>query len=215
MDLMTLTAPGLVLTPPGHDDVAAITEACQDPEVAAWTTVPRPYREQDARGFVEHWVAGGWASGRSLTWAIRPAGEQRLAGLVGLDGVADGAAEIGYWAAPWGRGHMTRAVAQVLDAAFDPDGLGLLRVVWCAYVGNWPSRRVAWRVGFRLEGTQRLGGVQRGARRDHWVASLLATDPRGRPAEPWPDDAPADLRPDPDASPAVAPAPAARERMGA
>jgi RimJ/RimL family protein N-acetyltransferase len=96
--------------------------------------------------------------------------------------------------APWGRGAggATRAVALVLDHAFDPDGLDLVRVAWLAYVGNWPSRRIAWRAGFRLEGTIRLEAVQRdGIRRDSWVGTLLRGDPR-EPNEPWPDDVPAD-----------------------
>lgn len=216
MPLRVLTAPGLRLSPPTLDDVGAVVRACRDPEVSAWTTVPAPYGPEHAVGFVEHWVEPGWATGRTLTWALRPDGDPELAGLVGLDRIADGGAEVGYWTAPWARrrGLMTRAVGLVLDAAFDPAGLDLVRVVWSAYVGNWPSRRVAWRAGFRLEGTERLGGVQRAVRRDHWRASLLATDPRGRPAEPWPDDAPSDLRPDPDASPGVPVDPAARERMG-
>ena len=66
-----------------------------------------------------------------------------------------------------------------------------MRVSWAAFVGNWPSRRVAWRAGFRVEGTIRLHLVQReGIRRDAWVGTLLRGDPR-EPNEPWPADAPA------------------------
>ncbi len=148
----------MLLRPPTLDDVDAITEACQDPEI---------------------------------TWAIRDAAEGRLLGMIGLHGVADGSAEIGYWVAPWARrkGHLQRAIALVLDHAFG-DGLGLLRVSWLAYVGNWPSRRAAWRAGFRVEGTIRLHAVQRGVRRESWVATILRDDPR-RPNEPWPAEAPA------------------------
>ena len=78
-----------------------------------------------------------------------------------------------------------RAVALVLDHAFDPQGLDLLRVLWKAHVGNWPSRRVAWRAGFRVEGSLRLEGLQGGVRRDSWIGTLLRDDPR-EPAEPWP-----------------------------
>jgi RimJ/RimL family protein N-acetyltransferase len=87
---------------------------------------------------------------------------------------------------------MGRAVALVVEHGFDPDGLGLARISWSAYVGNWPSRRVAWRAGFRVEGTIRGFAVQReGVRRDCWVGTLLRDDPR-EPNEPWPDDAPVD-----------------------
>src|SRR5690606_13078436 len=104
---------------------------------------------------------------------------------------ADRAGEIGYWTAPdaRGRGITTAAARLAADWALSPDGLGLTRLQWQAYVGNWPSRRVAWRLGFRSEGTLRRYGMQRGVRRDSWMASLLADGPRG-PSEPWPAEAP-------------------------
>lgn len=63
--------------------------------------------------------------------------------------------------------------------------MGLDRVEWQCYAGNWPSWRAAWRVGFRLEGVLRGGALQRGRRCDSWVGTLLRDDPR-EPAEPWP-----------------------------
>ncbi|GMA38011.1 hypothetical protein GCM10025883_00560 [Mobilicoccus caccae] len=41
------------------DDVPAIVEQCTDPESVRWTTVPRPYSEDDARRWIEM-VADGW-----------------------------------------------------------------------------------------------------------------------------------------------------------
>lgn len=197
-----LTDGVVVLSPPAAADLDDITAACQDPEVAAWTTVPHPYERSHAEGFLEHVVEPGWASGRELVWAVRRDG--RLMGMVGLHGVAEGTAELGYWVAPWGRrqGLLGRAVALVVDHAFAPDGCGLVRLTWHSFVGNWPSRRVAWRAGFRFEGTSRLDGVQRGVRHDSWVATLLADDPRS-PAEPWPAEAPADNRAVPSGAPGV------------
>lgn len=190
MPIRDLSDDVVVLTPPTAGDVDAITAICQDPQIAAWTTVPHPYRREHAEGFISGLVAPGWENGTDLTWAIRDL--SGLVGMVGLAGVADGSAEVGYWLAPAarGRGLLTRALRLVLGVAFDPGGPELVRVSWQAYVGNWPSRRVAWRVGFRVEGTVRLHTVQRdGIRRDSWVGTILAGDPR-EPNEPWPDDAP-------------------------
>lgn len=183
----------VVLTPPTLDDVDDITLACQDAEILEWTTVPSPYVRDHAVGFVTHMVEPGWANGTDQVWAVRH--EARLAGAIGLHGIAEGSAEIGYWLAPWGRsqGLLRRAVDLVLDHAFDPAGLGLLRVTWHAYVGNWPSLRVAWRAGFEIEGVSRLDGVQRGVRRDSWRGTLLHDDPRA-PRAPWPTTAPTELR---------------------
>ena len=191
---VTLTDDVVLLRPPDARDVDAITQACQDPEVAAWVTTPWPYLREHAESFVERVVAPGWDSGTDLVWSIRDVPDDRFLGMIGLHGIAAGSAEIGYWMAPWGRGRglMARSVALVLDHAFDADGLGLARVSWSAFVGNWPSRRLAWRAGFRLEGTIRQHVVQRdGIRRDAWVATLLRDDPR-EPCEPWAADAPAD-----------------------
>ncbi len=178
------------LDPPTEDDVEAITRACQDPRIAQWVPIPQPYGEQDARAFLTNVVGPGWESGTELTWAVRDH-DGALLGLVGLHRIEHGSAEIGFWLASWarGRGVMDHAVRLVLAHALDPEGLDLVRVVWRAIVGNWPSRRVAWRAGFRIEGTVRADIVHReGVRRDAWVGTILRADPR-TPNEPWPGDA--------------------------
>ena len=56
---------------------------------------------------------------------------------------------------------------------------------WRAVVGNWPSRKAAWRCGFRVEGTVRGLCPLPGGAQDAWIGSLHRDDPR-RPCEPWP-----------------------------
>lgn len=179
-DVVLLSAPTLA-------DVDAITSACQDPEVATWTTVPTPYRREHAEGFVTGMVADGWRTGGELVWAVREA-DGTVLGMVGLHGVRDGGAEVGYWLAPGarGRGVLHRALLLVLQWAFDaPDGPGLQVVAWRAFAGNWPSWRAVWRVGFRFDGVARLGVARPDGRRDDWMGSLLAGEPR-EPSAPWP-----------------------------
>ncbi len=198
MEPFVLRDAHVTLSVPTLADVDQVAEACTDPEIAAWTVVPSPYTRQDAEGFVTQMVADGWGRDTMYTWAVRPAGQidGPVLGMMGV-GVtagapgADRAGEIGYWTAPdaRGRGITTAAARLAADWALSPDGLGLTRLQWQAYVGNWPSRRVAWRLGFRSEGTLRRYGMQRGVLRDSWMASLLADDPRG-PSEPWPAEAP-------------------------
>ncbi len=184
------------LSAPTAADVDRVTEVCQDAEVQRWTTVPSPYTRADAESFVTGFVRRGWETGSDLTWAVRPADDPAgpLQGMVGIavaDGGGERTGEIGFWAAPEarGRGLVTEAARIVADLGLDPEGLGLVRVQWLGYVGNWPSRRVAWKLGFRFEGTLRRFADQRGVRRDAWVASLLPGDPR-EPAAPWPAEAP-------------------------
>ena len=177
-----LTTRRLVLSVPAAADIDAIFAACQDPDIQRFTTVPSPYQRTDAEDFVRL-VAEWWESGTECTWAIRADG--RLAGMIGLHGVRDAAAEIGYWmAAPArGRGYLSEAAHAVLDFAFGP--MRLQRVEWRAVTDNPASLRVAQKLGFRYEGLLRLGlGGIGGSQRDGHIAGLLATDPRTPQA--WP-----------------------------
>ncbi|MCL2423806.1 MAG: GNAT family N-acetyltransferase [Micrococcales bacterium] len=180
------------LAPPVVAEIPQITRACQDPEVSRWTTIPSPYTTDDGEAFVTTTAADGWrawadgAEDAKPAWAIHT--DDELVGMVGLMLQPVRSGEIGYWTAPWarGRGLMQRAVALVVDWGFDAsDGPHLDRIVWHALTGNWASWRIVWKHGFRFEGAERLGGVQRGERRDQWSATLLRDDPRS-PVDPWP-----------------------------
>lgn len=200
MEPFVLANESVRLSAPTDTDVDAITAACQDPDVAAWTVVPSPYRRADAEQFVTRFVPDGWSRDTEFTWAIREPGtdDGPLLGMVGLHREGrppapgqEQSAEIGFWTAPGarGRGVATDAARLVVDWGFDPEGLDLAVISWVAYVGNWGSRRVAWKLGFRVEGTIRRHGVQRGRRRDSWVGTLLPQDPRV-PNEEWTGPAP-------------------------
>jgi RimJ/RimL family protein N-acetyltransferase len=184
MDPVTLRTARLTLRPPALDDVDAIAAACQDPGIQRYVPVPVPYGRDDAVSYVAGSCATGWATGERLTWAIHEG--DAVIGTVGLGDVADGAAELGYWLAPGarGRGLMREAAAAVVDHGFDAAGLGLVRIGWRAYAGNAGSAAVARALGFRFEGTARLGAVGRDGREDDWLAGLLATD--DRVPQPWP-----------------------------
>lgn len=186
---IVLVGPRIELSPPTEDDVDRIAELCRDASIARWTTVPSPYVRQDAEDFVGGVVAEGWASGRSCTWAVRPTAGGALLGIVSVDGIHDAEGEVGFWLAPEvrGRGYLSEALALAIDYVFAPlpEGRGIERLVWHAFVGNTASASVARRAGFRFEGVRRLGGSQRGRRLDDWQAALLATDPRS-PASDWP-----------------------------
>jgi RimJ/RimL family protein N-acetyltransferase len=90
---VTLRTERLTLSPPTVDDIDARYEACQDPEIPRYTTVPSPYTRQHAADFVRR-VSEQWRAGSHLTWSVRREG--RLVGSVGiyrLDGL--GAGELG------------------------------------------------------------------------------------------------------------------------
>jgi RimJ/RimL family protein N-acetyltransferase len=179
--VLTDGGPGLVLRAHTAADVDAAYEMCSDPEFQRWTTVPVPYERQHAEGYLLDKIPGGWRDGGMWAWAIEYDG--RFAGTIDLrDGRGKGG-EIGFGLAPWARGKrvMSRAARLVIQYAFE--GFGWDVVVWRAFVGNWDSRRVAWRTGFREFTTVRGGGVSRGVRYDEWVATIRSgeeLEPQGR-----------------------------------
>ena len=193
--------PALVLSVPTGDDLNRITEICQDADIQEWTFVPRNYQRSDAEFFVEQVVAKGWSEGRELNWAIREADAGAPPDLVGMLGITLSGpenartGEVGYWlaAAARGRGTMTRAVAALIDTAFDPSGpLALSALRWrCDIhetshgpVPNWASWKVAWSLGFQREGQVRRFLPNDGRLHDGWIATLLPDDPR-EPRAPW------------------------------
>lgn len=87
-----------------------------------------------------------------------------------------GVCEIGVWlsAAATGRGLVTRAVAAMVDWAVDVRGIR--RIEWHCVPDNLPSKAVAERLGFRLDGILREAFAYDGRVQDVEVWSLLATD---------------------------------------
>jgi RimJ/RimL family protein N-acetyltransferase len=177
------------LSVPGEQDIDVIARTCRHSSIGEWTTVPVPYHRSDAAVFVRTIVPGGWAE-RSPTWAVRMVDGGPVIGMISLQRrrADNDAAEIGYWLAPGvrGRGLMTRAVLMVCEFAFAPGGMRLDRVEWRAFVGNHGSAAVARRAGFRYEGMLRGGGLQRGRRRDEWIAGRLRGDSARAPLPAWP-----------------------------
>ncbi|MFF0611855.1 GNAT family N-acetyltransferase [Nocardia tengchongensis] len=192
MDAEFLSDGTVWLSPPAVSDIDAITALCQEPSIGAWTTMPVPYHRADAEKFIYDIVGPGWAA-RSPTWALRGAAGGSVVGMIGLSPLYprrdDETAEIGFWLSRTARGAglMTRAARLVAAAGLDPAGLGFERLEWRAFTGNHPSAAVARRAGFRYEGLIRGGGVQRGVRRDIWVAGRLRSDP-ATPSPDWPAD---------------------------
>lgn len=180
-DPVPLTTRRLVLTAPTGSDVDGIYEACQDPAIQRYTTVPSPYTRSDAASFVAL-VAEWWQAGTEHVWAVRA--DDEFVGVVGLHKIHGGSAELGFWtaASARGRGYMTEAARAVIDFAFGP--MRLERLEWRAVVGNTASARVAQKLGFQFEGVRRKGlgdhlasdGTR--VRVDAWSAALLPTDPR-------------------------------------
>lgn len=176
MDLIEIPAGRLHLRPWQSYDAPAVLAACQDPEISRWTTVPSPYTQTDAEQWCGPVTDAGWDSGTAATFAVLDSTTGGLLGSVGLGSITEREAEVGWWATydARGAGVTTQAVAAVCRWGFA--GLGLDRIAWRAEVGNWPSRAVAEKCGFTVEGRRRRELPHRGGFVDAWTGSLLATD---------------------------------------
>ncbi|WP_225831567.1 GNAT family N-acetyltransferase [Streptomyces sp. NK08204] len=175
MEPVTLTTARLLLRAVGPADTEAVYQAVQDPDIQRWTTIPSPYLPEHARGFTEEMVPGGWADGSMFTFGVfLPDGD--LAGMLAITMRSLSTGEVGFWAAKEhrGRGYVTEAVLATARWAFTR--MSVDRLEWRAEVGNRPSRAVAERAGFTVEGTLRSGLNNKGVRRDCWVGSLLPSD---------------------------------------
>ncbi len=180
METTSLTTDRLVLRPFEERDVDAVTAACQDPEIARYIPFPEPYARKDAEEFVTVTSRAGWREDTMYNFGVFTT-SGALVGSMGLVRIAllrtaEHQAEIGYWTAKdqRGNGYAQEAGRAVAEWAFTD--LGVERLEWVAEVGNEASRAVALRLGFEMEGTQRARIVNRGTRRDAWIASLLPSD---------------------------------------
>ena len=164
-----------------HDagDAPAIVETSNDPVAVEWTTVPQPYGDGEAQWWVGHMHAG-WekrAAGDEsgvMGWAVDvrdEAGEWTFAGQVEVRPIGGGVGELGLVLHPAarGRGLMVEAGRLAMRWATTTGGLDTLH--WRTAVGNWASRRLAWRLGFTV-GQERWWMHQRGALVPAWHGSL-------------------------------------------
>ncbi|MCS1351810.1 GNAT family N-acetyltransferase [Mechercharimyces sp. CAU 1602] len=134
---------------------------------------------KDTRGFINYSLAE-FARGGSLQLGIWVDGE--IAGTIGINRFdhLENSGEIGYWLSKehCGRGIITRAVQALLDECFYERGLHRVSI-GCAKC-NKPSRAVAERLGFRLEGTIKEGTPVGGEYEDRLIFRMLASEWKNR-----------------------------------
>ncbi len=125
-----------------------------------------------------------WRQGSSHSFLIFRRADDALLGGVTLGNVRRGVADtasLGYWiGAPNARrGHMTEALAGVLDFAFER--LGLHRVEAACLPSNTASKGLLLKMGFTQEGYTRKYLRINGEWRDHLLFAVLREDARRRP----------------------------------
>lgn len=168
-----------------ESDIEAMIQMCRDPEFIRWTTIPTPYGEAQARGFIKDAVAPGWENHHHRGWAIEYVGDDgtlRFGGNIDIRG--EGVADVGFGMHPAARnrGLMTRALRLATLWAFEHTEVEIVH--WRAHIGNVASLRTAWRAGFTLHG--KADGIlyERGKVLDAWTGSIRP-GASGNPRTPW------------------------------
>ena len=163
-------------------DVAALLAHADEPGLRRWTSFfPQPYTRAQAEQDVAL-AREGWYLGSGYSFVIETGG--RFAGRLDLDLQGAGTAEVGFSLSSWARGQglMSRALRLAIGWAFAQARIEVVQ--WRAEVGNWPSRRVAWALGFQVDAvvpgllTHQEPPVAR------WIAALRPGSPL-QPAHPW------------------------------
>lgn len=180
----TLSDGAVVLRELRLADAKQLVLNCLDPAAVRWTTVPLDYTQKHAEHYIKTITPEGWAKETTQTFAVADAASDRLLGTIDLQRKSPGLAAIGINFGPEARGTgaAQRACRLIIDYAFAELHLSYLH--WFAEGGNWASRKLAWKLGFRFEGEIRGGHDNRGTPCDLWILTLGAHDPRV-PGSPW------------------------------
>jgi RimJ/RimL family protein N-acetyltransferase len=147
---MFLRTQRLFLRPAWPEDAPELARAIgQEAVVRMLARVPWPYREDDARA----WIDSPRDPHLPNLLITLPEEDGRIVGCIGLheDG---GQVEVGYWVAPshWGRGYATEALGGLLALA---RLAGHRRIISRHAADNPASGRVLSKVGFRPTGRAR------------------------------------------------------------
>jgi RimJ/RimL family protein N-acetyltransferase len=168
--------PGDISLRPWRDsDALALAEACQDPEIARWVSIPQPYRLEHAQAFIAE-SQEMWQDGSAASFAIVDSASGRLLGAVSRFGPEGHQASLGCWVAreARGRGIGTRVLRAVAEWTFATTQV--VRVDAFIMVGNAVSERMTERAGFQREGVLRAWEQLRGEPVDCVAYSRLRSD---------------------------------------
>ena len=175
---------GLVtLRPSAEKDIDSIFNACQDPLIPAFTTVPAHYTLDHAIDFVRS-DPFSFSERRELRFVIDYGNgtDVKFAGVISLHtiNIKNHTAEIGYWMekSMRGKGIGTIAAKMITDYGFR--SLGFRRIDGLADVDNAASQKLLTSAGFQKEGILR-NKVTRDDGRQIDMALFATTDTSWKP----------------------------------
>jgi RimJ/RimL family protein N-acetyltransferase len=187
---ISISTERLVLRPLDGDDVPALAEMMNDEQVAAWTDVPQPFTEDNARTWITEYAPAEREAGRGLDLAVTEFLTQRLVGIVqlGKTNWQVRSTELSYVIAPWARGEGYASEAALATAQWLFGDQKFERIELRTAADNTASQQVAQKIGCISEGVLRNAciahvraddGSWTDVRTDFIVWSLLPEDLEG------------------------------------
>ena len=177
---------GLVtLRPSEEKDIDSIFNACQDPLIPAFTTVPAAYTIDHAIDFVRS-DPFSFAERREFRFVVDYGNgdDVKFAGVISLHtiNIKNHTAEIGYWLekSMRGKGIGTIAAKMITDYGFRT--LGFRRIDGLADVDNTASQKLLTSAGYQKEGILR-NKVTRDDGRQIDMALFATTDLSWKPLD--------------------------------
>ena len=158
-EVPTLSYGTLTLRPSRESDIESIYQACQDPLISHFTTVPANYTLEHAQSFVRQLDPEGLQSKREIRFIIESS-QGTTPGLAGVisfhsPNFNNKVAEIGYWVAKEYRGKSIGTTAVKVLTNFGFETMGWNRIEAMIDHDNEASKKVVTRAGYEHEGLLR------------------------------------------------------------
>ena len=158
-EVPTLTYGTLTLRPSQESDIESIYQACQDPLISHFTTVPANYTLEHAQSFVRQLDPEGLQNKREIRFIIESnqGATPSLAGVISFHSpnFNNKVAEIGYWIAKEHRGKSIGTTAVKVLTNFGFETMGWNRIEAMIDHDNEASKKVVTRAGYEHEGLLR------------------------------------------------------------
>jgi RimJ/RimL family protein N-acetyltransferase len=185
-EIPTLTYGLLTLRPSNESDINDIFNACQDPLIPKFTTVPSGYTIDHAIEFVRS-DPFSFTERRELRFVMEHGngGDKKFAGVVSLHtiNIKNHTAEIGYWMEKSMRGKAIATTATMMITDYGFATLGFRRIDGLVDVDNEASQKVLMKAGFEREGILR-NKVTREDGRQIDMALFATTNTAWKPLNP-------------------------------
>lgn len=158
-EVPTITYGNITLRPSCESDIKSIFQACQDPLISHFTTVPADYTLEHAQAFVRQLDPEGLQSKREIRFIVETnsGSAPAFAGVISFHSpsFSNKVAEVGYWIAKEFRGKSIGTTALKILTNFGFETMGWNRIEAMIDHDNEASKKVVTRVGYEHEGLLR------------------------------------------------------------